>query len=247
LSADVSEAILRAVEAEFVVRPESQWASGFGYSSYLDDPRPLGMLLEEIDYRVFVMTLDFDNGNRTVKAVLALPAEGRGPIVHDPDLPEEARPPATMGDWTTALAAVVEDGSVPIEGVLWRFRMPIADVTAFEVGQDIEIPTEALDGAALVSVDGKPFAYGRLGQYNGFRAVRLPEGDEGATATPAAALPANAAAPDLAAAAPDAAVAAPMDQAFDLSSPIEAAPELGDLSDLPDLADFDTDTLPALT
>ena len=73
LVADLVDATLQRFETALAGRAESRWAAGFGYSSHVEDLRPLGLLLEEIDYRIFGLTLDFEIGTREGQLLLALP------------------------------------------------------------------------------------------------------------------------------------------------------------------------------
>ena len=80
LSADLIDEILRGFEAPFLGQAQARWAAGFGYGSFLDDPRPLGLMLEDIDYRIFRIAGDAASGTRPFGLMLALPASGRGPF-----------------------------------------------------------------------------------------------------------------------------------------------------------------------
>jgi len=82
LSADLIDEILRGFEAPFLGQSQARWAGGFGYGSFLDDPRPLGLMLEDIDYRIFRIAGDAASGARPFGLMLALPASGRGPLGH---------------------------------------------------------------------------------------------------------------------------------------------------------------------
>jgi flagellar motor switch protein FliM len=78
LSADLIDDILRGFEAPFLGQAQARWAAGFGYGSFLDDPRPLGLMLEDIDYRIFRIAGEAASGARPFGLMLALPAAGRG-------------------------------------------------------------------------------------------------------------------------------------------------------------------------
>lgn len=187
LSADVIDGILRALEADFEGRPELRWVAGFGFSTYFSDARPLGLLLEEIEYRVFALTIDLEGGQREGCAVLALPAEGRGPVVETVAPVGVDEPVTSPEGWSRALEDAVRDGEVPVEAVLWRMRMTIAEVASLQVGQELVIPVASIDRAVLCAIDGTPVIRGRLGQSRGQRALRLSIGAAGGSDTDAAA------------------------------------------------------------
>ena len=180
LSADLIDAVLRAFEAPLLGREEARWAAGFGYASFLDDPRPLGLLLEEIEYRVFSVTADLEKGAREGRALLALPAEGRGAIGTAAGQPGATPPPPPedVGEaWRATLEAHVMNGEVRLEAVLHRFRLPIAAIGTLQVGQEIPIPAAAIGRTRLTGADGSTAAIGKLGQSGGMRALRLVPAD----------------------------------------------------------------------
>ncbi|PRY21555.1 flagellar motor switch protein FliM [Aliiruegeria haliotis] len=173
LAADLIDAMLREFEEPFLARSEASWVTGYAYSSHLEDPRPLGLLLEDVDYRVFGLSVQVEAGIRGGRIVLALPAEGRG----RPDL--TAVNETTTGDdpeWEDKLKAVVLGGEVRLEAVLHRFRVPFEELARLNVGQELPLPAARIDGVKLTSEEGQAFTTGRLGQSHGHRAVRIGSG-----------------------------------------------------------------------
>ncbi len=80
-AAMVSAVIDRALaELEAVLAEEADlvWTGGFRYASFLEDARPLGLLLEDQPYRVLTTDLVMGENGRGGRVILALPAEGRG-------------------------------------------------------------------------------------------------------------------------------------------------------------------------
>ncbi|MEE4118006.1 MAG: FliM/FliN family flagellar motor switch protein [Paracoccaceae bacterium] len=192
LAADVIDEILRGFEAPFLGLPPARWAAGFGYDSFLDDPRPLGLMFDDIDYRVHRLIAELEGGRRTANMVLAVPAEGRGPMgqpapgtqrgvsatapTAEPEEPQDAVP------WAEALEEQVLRGTVALEAVLHRLRLPLGALEGLQPGQELPIPGAALDETMLVGADGSAVARGRLGQSGGRRAVRLSGGAPGESA-----------------------------------------------------------------
>ena len=156
--------------------PDVTWAAGFRYASWLEDPRPLGLILEDTTYRVIRATVQLGTGEaRTGQLLLCVPAKGRGPKPRPKqDAPEEA-PEAVAGDgdWAGLLEQTVMSADVQINAVLYRMDLPIAEIMALQAGSELAIPMAALEQLELEGVDGKPLARGRLGQANGHRAVRM--------------------------------------------------------------------------
>lgn len=197
LAADLVDATLQRFETALSGLEESRWASGFGYSSHIEDLRPLGLLLEEVDYRIFGMTLVIEGGAREGEILLALPAQGRGQMV-PPKAAPEGEKAGEDATWAPRLEGQVLQGEVRLEAVLHQFRMPISTIKALKPGQEIPIPVAALDDVRLAGAEDLPLGRCRLGRCQGHRALRLggghasgqgreiPHVDEGNDFSPAA-------------------------------------------------------------
>ncbi|MFC3179856.1 FliM/FliN family flagellar motor switch protein [Cypionkella sinensis] len=180
------DAALEEMEQALAQEADLHWAGGFRYASFLDDPRPLGLLLEDIDYRVLTADLSLGLGARQGVILLALPAEGKGtlPMPAAPG-PENA---AQAGQaFAQALADQVDAVSCVLDAVVSRVSLPLARVMGLRVGEVITLPRAAIDRISFEGLDGRALAEGRLGQNRGMRAIRLTGGE---AAVPRAMLPA---------------------------------------------------------
>ncbi|MEI2687191.1 MAG: FliM/FliN family flagellar motor switch protein [Cypionkella sp.] len=173
------DAALAGLELALQQEADLIWASGFRYASFLDDPRPLGLLLEDISYRVLTTELSLAQGARRGVAVLALPAEGRGQIpaagLTQPGSEAQAGP-----GFSLALAAQIEASHCVLDAVLARVSLPLSTVIQMKVGETVVLTHAALDRIQFEGLDGLAVAEGKLGQNRGARAVRLtPAAKEG--------------------------------------------------------------------
>jgi flagellar motor switch protein FliM len=169
--ADMIDQALQELESGLESDPDLIWAGGFNYASFLDDPRPLGLLLEEEHYRVIQAELRLGNGAKSGAVMLALPAEGRG---RAPKPAPTATPaPVAAALFSKALSDQVMRTEADIAAVLHRFTVPLSFVMALKTGDLVPLSTAALDRIVLEGLDGRPLASGRLGQNRGMRAVRL--------------------------------------------------------------------------
>src|SRR5690606_18232110 len=138
--------VLLATEAAIV------WAGGFRYASFLDDPRPLGVLFEDVGYRLLRLTLAFgETGAREGTVLLAVPAEGRGPVP-----PPAGGTGTTAGadavagagsagpDWGERMERAVLAAEVRLEAVLDRMSLPLAAVAALRPGALLPVAAGAL-------------------------------------------------------------------------------------------------------
>ncbi len=170
--ANTIDTALVGLELALAQEADLIWASGFRYASFLDDPRPLGLLLEDISYRVLTTELSLAEGARKGIAFLALPADGRGqsPAIgaEKPDTEAQAGPA-----FSQALAAQVEGADCVLDAVLARVSLPLSTVLHLSLGETIVLPNAALDRIRFEGLDGRAVAEGKLGQNRGSRAVRL--------------------------------------------------------------------------
>lgn len=172
--APMLDAALADLERSLEQEADLVWAGGWRYASFLDDPRPLGLMLEEFSYRVLQAELDLADGARQGRVQLILPAEGRG------------RPPVRAGTsraasdeahshraFAEALAEEVEAVECRLEAVLIRLSMPLSRILALAVGDILPIANASLDRVSLEGLNGRSLAEGKLGQNRGMRALRL--------------------------------------------------------------------------
>jgi flagellar motor switch protein FliM len=176
---------LRDLETALAEAPDLTWAGGFRYASFLDDVRPLGLLLEDQPYRVLTADLRIDGAQVGGAIVMALPAAGKGPKPQAGSAPaQDAAAEARL--WSQALAATVSTAEVQLDAVMTRIRLPLAQVMALAPGALIPIGSASVDSVAIEATGGRRIAEARLGQNRGLRALRLTRTDDGAGARSAA-------------------------------------------------------------
>lgn len=175
--AGVIDRALTGLDEALADEADLAWAGGFRYASYLEDVRPLALMLEEDLYRVLTAEVALGGGTgggpggREGTVVLILPAEGRG------ERPAIATDPAesVAPQFTAALQAQVMQSDCRLDAVVGRLTLPLRQIMALEVGETLLLPSAALDAIALETLDGRRVAHARLGQHRGMRALKLSE------------------------------------------------------------------------
>ncbi|TAG12122.1 MAG: flagellar motor switch protein FliM, partial [Rhodobacterales bacterium] len=76
--AGVVDRALAGLDDTLAEEADRIWAGGFRYASFLEDLRPLALLLEEETYRVLLADVSLGDGAREGQVILVLPAVGRG-------------------------------------------------------------------------------------------------------------------------------------------------------------------------
>ena len=176
--AGLIDAALRGLEVALADEADLIWASGFRYASFLDDPRPLGLILEDTTYKVLRAEVDLAGGARSGEIVLALPAEGRGQTPNAKPGPGEAVDHGHV--FMQALSERVSGARSGLDAVLARLTLPLNDILCLTEGTVLALPLAGLDRISLEGLDGRRVAEGRLGQNRGMRAIRLNAGDAAA-------------------------------------------------------------------
>lgn len=171
---DLIDAALEGLEEQLSEEADLIWAGGFRYASFLDDPRPLALLLEDQPYRVLSAEVSLDQGARLGTVSLALPAAGRGErpnMISVSEIEEKGAGPA----FSAALSEAIMQVEAQLEAVIARVKLPLGQVTSLREGDLLPLPLAALDRVGLDSSSGQTVGQGRLGQNRGMRAVRLGE------------------------------------------------------------------------
>ena len=169
--AGVVDRALQGLDEVLVDEADLSWAGGFRYASYLEDARPLALMLEEAEYRVLSAEVALGGGGREGAVILVLPAEGRG---ETPAVPtDEAAGEAPQ--FAAALSAQVMQADCRLDAVIGRLVLPLRQIMALSVGETLLLPLAALDAVTLETPDGRPVAAARLGQHRGMRALKLGE------------------------------------------------------------------------
>lgn len=187
--AGVIDRALAGLEDALAEEADLVWAGGFRYASFLEELRPLTLMLEEDVYRVLRAGVDLHaraplgqaaggagsggptTATRTGEVILIVPATGRGPRPAALATPEDALTP----QFRQALSAQVMQAGSRLEAVVGRLSLPLARVMALKPGEVLALPVASLDAIVVETPDGRPVASGRLGQNRGMRAIKLAE------------------------------------------------------------------------
>ncbi|MBA3911517.1 MAG: flagellar switch protein FliM [Rhodobacter sp.] len=171
--AGVIDRALAGLEDALAEEADLIWAGGFRYASFLEDVRPLALLLEEEVYRVLLAEVMLGDNARAGQVVLILPANGRGerpaaaPDTQDRDSPH----------FTTALAAQVLQVDCRLDAVIGRLTMPIRQIMGLKPGDVLDMPIAELEAISVETLDGRRVARARLGQNRGMRALKVLDAD----------------------------------------------------------------------
>lgn len=169
--AGVIDRALVGLDATLADEADLAWAGGFRYASWLEDARPLGLMLEEDGYRVLSATIALGDVGREGQVILILPAEGRGERPAMTIDPQASAAPL----FAQALQAQVMQTDCRLDAVIGRLTLPLRQIMDLAVGEVLVLPTAGIDAISLETIDGRRVAGARLGQHRGMRALKLSE------------------------------------------------------------------------
>ncbi|RMC36317.1 FliM/FliN family flagellar motor C-terminal domain-containing protein [Paracoccus alkanivorans] len=183
MCAEFANTLMAELGTELEDRDGFAGIGDFRYATYLDEPRPLALILEDKPFR----SLSFGVGlgakpARKATIFLALPksavaeeAEAKTGIADGRAAARQIAPPPSIrhGPDTATLASVVRDVPVEVVGILCRRRITLRELRALGDGQELALPRVTLSDATLELTSGQVLARGKLGEAEGCHAIRL--------------------------------------------------------------------------
>lgn len=159
--------------------------SGYRYASHLDDARPLLLMLEDGGFRALRVELRLGaGGERRGTLFVAVPAKAEGAASDEAaSRPQPVAGIAAAGPTPTtaapaSLAGAMRHAPVPLVGVLCRRQISLRELRNLRPGATIALPRAVLDGAWLETLRGQKLARAKLGEAEGFHALRLRHRDD---------------------------------------------------------------------
>ncbi len=144
---------------------DMHWVPGYSFGVRIENKRLLALALEAPDFHVFRLNLDL-GGVKQGNMVLALQDRAKLSDL-ELDLRDGTASKANLGD-------AVMGAPASIDAILHRVSLPLSEISRLKVGDLIPVPREALSETRLEATGrGTCLGHVRLGQVNGFRAVRL--------------------------------------------------------------------------
>lgn len=153
---------------------EARWAEEVRFGARVESARMLSLLVEAADFHLFRLNVALGEGAKEGGIVIALP-------VLLPGAPESSAGDAAGSEGRLLLGqGALLVAEAPLNAVLHRIRMPLAEVSQLKPGERLTIPRAALNDTRLEAGGMSSLRNCRLGQINGFRAVRLSAGADSA-------------------------------------------------------------------
>lgn len=201
ISADFVNSFLAELGRELAGRKESAEFAQFRYATFVEDPRPLALMLE--DGPMMRLTLRFrvgSGGQRDASIMIALPVSQPvcAPSPGGRLLPPATGTPAASAAIAPTLEQAVKEAPITVRGILCRCTLTLRALRGLSAGSVFPLPHHAINDASIETTRGQILARGRLGERDGFHAIRLrapssardgSQSDAGAVAGPVADAP----------------------------------------------------------
>ena len=168
LVAPMVDVLLHQISERCAPHPMGQGMQGFVYGSFLPDPRPLSLLLEDGRFRLISFDVSLGHGSVRGTWALILPAANDQPI-HSASMAAVAQ----ARDWAQQMQSAINGSPAQLDVVLFRAQLSLSAALSLAPGDMLCVPVNALEGLSLCTMDGAELGTGRLGQARGQRAVRL--------------------------------------------------------------------------
>lgn len=177
---DMIDAALTAFAQAMSEIGTSDWSQPYRYAAYIEDPRPLHLMLEDGNYRVLKAEVHLENGARQGSLTLALPIQSAADmdaLIPQTDVfaQDAALPDLFTQDFSDQIASV----TTHLDAVLAQITLPLDRILRLQAGEILALSGAGLDSIKLLGIDGLPMAVGKLGQQRGMRAIRLNEAEIG--------------------------------------------------------------------
>lgn len=141
-------------------QPERAHLQGYLFGAQVDDIQTAGLALEADQMQTVQFDVSLAQGTREGRLVFLFP---------EPKEELDNGRNASGGKYEEAMKMV----PARMHAVLTRIHIPLSKVQALKPGDVLEISPNAVTGATLVVDGGHVAAKGKLGQMNGFRAIRI--------------------------------------------------------------------------
>lgn len=174
ICADFINACLAELGEELATLPGCGGMGGFRYASFVDDPRPLELMLDDGGFHLLQVRLRAgDAGQRDGRILIALPAVSEP--VRRPAIAATGNsvPTADERPDRVTLAETVRGVPIDLVGVLCRRMISLGELRGLAPGDMIPLPAGVLGAATLETTAGQILFRGKLGEFADRHALRL--------------------------------------------------------------------------
>ncbi|WP_220185258.1 FliM/FliN family flagellar motor C-terminal domain-containing protein [uncultured Paracoccus sp.] len=153
----------------------------FRFASFVEDPRPLELMLDDIAYRCLRLDMKVGQGGMRDAAMLIFLPDTDAAVARPGECtPGQAAPGAAVPGHVASvpaagrsLAEAVRAAPVSVNAVLCRRKITLRELRALQAGSVLGLPHDAMATVRLETPSGLEVARGKLGALHGNRAIRI--------------------------------------------------------------------------
>ena len=148
--------------------------SAFRFASFVEDPKPLELMLEDVIYHSFRLETRLGQGGAREGCFLAFrPGADMDVTAALSDGTGPAMPAVADAGAVRTLSEAVQAAPVTLHAVLCRKTISLRELRGLTPGASIALPFDAMSRTRLETPSGQVVVKGKLGALHGHRAIRI--------------------------------------------------------------------------
>ena len=160
MMAPLLDAALPRFASMLAAQPEMAHLQNYSFGALVEDAQTADLALDAESYHLTAFDVSLAHDTRAGRAIFLFP--------EPPKMVEQGRP-SDIGKHE----AVLKLAPARMQAVLTRIHIPLDKAQALRPGDVLTVSSQATSSATLVMSGGHVVARGKLGQMNGFRAIRI--------------------------------------------------------------------------
>lgn len=171
---DMIDAALANFAQTMAAQGVMDWAQPYHYAAFIEDPRPLHLMLEDGNYHLLRAEVHLEHGARQGTMTLAVPVQATFQIDFPaPEMDVFAADTGAQDMFNAEFSDQIAAVPTHLDAVLAQITLPLDRILRLQAGEVLALSGAALDSIQLQGLDGLAMAAGKLGQQRGMRAIRL--------------------------------------------------------------------------
>ncbi len=155
-----------------------EWSQPYHYAAFIEDPRPLHLMLEDGNYRLLRADVHLEHGARQGAITLAVPDQAALDMAFTiAEVPLFSQDTQASDSFVMEFSDQIAAVPTQLDAVLAQITLPLDRILRLQAGEVLALAGAALDSIQVQGIGGIAMVAGKLGQQRGMRAIRLLEAE----------------------------------------------------------------------